>query len=157
METEIKPIEESLQEKWDKYLVTAWFANKGARMSLLTFRFFGHTHWENKRALSIRRVPIESWENRLDVFGYVAQYIPKLSEWLLSTKRTDTVRIDKILVAMQKLDKVQPKADRELSKITSKATKSIRAAKVVTTANAIYAEYSRNYNRGSGARGMKNH
>lgn len=150
-------MEETLQEKWDYFLVSAWLTNKGIKMSLLTFRFFGEKHWENPKALGLKRVSIEAWENRLDVFGFVAQYIPKLSEWLLSTKKTDTARIGKILKAMQKLEKVQPKTDAGLASIANKAYKSKRMATAVTTSNAIYAEYSRNLNRGTGARGMRNH
>lgn len=102
-----------LKKKWNSFLIECWLRNKGINMSLVVNQFdlINDTKILDENFNTVPKL----YHLKNDVFGYMAANFPKISDYLLNTKKTDTVRIDKIISALNNTKPSQEKRKEDKS------------------------------------------
>ena len=97
----------NLQEEWDRFLVDCWIADRGRSIRIISIGFqvdHGHKPDDYTNPLKLERFPNDYYRSTLDVFGFIAKYLPKLSNWLLAhvkNHKIDPETKEKIIQAMK--------------------------------------------------------
>lgn len=96
-----------LQEEWDRFLIDCWIADRGRKMYIMS-RGFQVDHGQSSdnfdNPLKLDRFPDNYYRSNLDVFGFVAKYLPRLSNWLLAHVKNHKINPEtkeKIIQAMK--------------------------------------------------------
>jgi hypothetical protein len=132
-----------MQQKWDKFLIDAWFVNKGARMCNIKNQFVDINPMEEEEYKKLLRVPLYGHEYKNDVFSFIAIGYSVISNLLLSTKKSDTERIDKILIKFSKMKKLISVKDKRYLSEAKNATKYAEKLEKVTWDSRVLISESR--------------
>ena len=98
-----------IQDAWDRFLVDCWIADKGRSMIIMMISFqsdHGCTEVDYSNPFKLKRFPDDIYRGDLDVFGFVARYLPKLSTWLLAHVKNHQINPEtkeKIIQAMKSM------------------------------------------------------
>ncbi len=142
-----KSLKDDIQAKWDQFLIDSWISNKGAPM----WRIIESFKIDNKLSdyPNLKRMPLikEAHALSMDVFGYIAVYYSNISEYLISTKAGDSVRIGKIISLFGKAKPVlNTRSTKYLAKARSEAKKDVMKAASRTVGRGVYCERSSKFN-----------
>ena len=96
-----------IQEEWDRFIVDCWIADKSRMMNIMARGFqmdHGVSSEDYSNPLKLKRFPDDDHPGCMDVFQFVAKYLPKVSNWLLAHVKNHKIDPDtkeKIIQAMK--------------------------------------------------------
>lgn len=132
-----------VRHQWHAFLVDAWLKNKGAVMWMICTQFeiltninvVQELHFNEKYPCSLKK----------DVFGFIAIYYPRISHFLLETKKNDQGRIAKIVSLLDKeVVSDAKRAEKYLAKARSEFYISNGKAKAARRSRTLVAEQRAN-------------